>query len=189
MHVVPSGDDNGRLGGLAFLWMEEVTTSLVSFPVYHIDMEVKCAGCDQRIRTSFYGEPVANQRWRSWDMLKQLKNRSMLSWVCAGDFNEALFQHEKWGGGQRDVNQMERFHEALTHCKRDDMGFQGPKLTWAGVRADGARIRCRLDRVVADNRWQDVFPRSQVLVENTNLSDHCAVVLYCKRDILFTRRE
>lgn len=40
MNVVPSKEERGLSGGLAFLWMEEVTASLGSWSNYHIDMTV-----------------------------------------------------------------------------------------------------------------------------------------------------
>lgn len=56
---------------------------------------------------------------------------------------------------------------------------KGPKFTWAGVRAGGAKIRCMLDRVLANSAAQNLFPWSEVVVQNGLLSDHCALVLQC----------
>lgn len=124
MYVVLSRGDNGRLGGLAFLWTEEVTAALGSFSMYHIDMEVQWCGFEEKIRvTGFYGDLVVIQRKYGWEVLKQLRHRSSLPLVCAEDFNEIIDVREKWGGEERDQNQMTIFREALEHCELEDLGY------------------------------------------------------------------
>jgi hypothetical protein len=35
---------------------------------------------------------------KTWRLLRILKQRSMLPWLCCGDFNEVMFNCEKEGG-------------------------------------------------------------------------------------------
>lgn len=72
-----------------------------------------------------------------------------------------------------------RFRDTLETCGLEDLGYQGPDCTWSGTRAGGAKVRCRLDRVVANQVWQQLFPWCKVMVRNGPLSDHCALVLHC----------
>ena len=37
-------------------------------------------------------------------------------WLCAGDFNEVLFSHEKEGGTPRSQRCMDNFRETLEAC-------------------------------------------------------------------------
>lgn len=71
--------------------------------------------------------------------------------VCVKDFNEILYGHEKWGGVERNENQMIEFRDTLEICEFVDLGYQGPKFTWEGTRAGGLTIRCRLDKAVANS--------------------------------------
>ncbi|XWS27545.1 hypothetical protein CRYUN_Cryun26dG0125100 [Craigia yunnanensis] len=47
--------------------------------------------------TGFYGEPNARKRNESWDLLRRLAEQSDKGWLCVGDFNELLWDHEKIG--------------------------------------------------------------------------------------------
>lgn len=114
-------------------------------------------------------------------MFRGLSHRSSLSWMCGGDFNENLHGYEKWGGAMRDENQMTGFRDTLEICGLEDLGFQGPSYTWADIRASGVKVRCRLDRKVANPHWQQLFLWTKVVVRNGSLSDHCSLILHCLR--------
>lgn len=162
------------------MWDEMVEARLLSFSKYHIDMEIKIKEMVECFRlTGFYGDPVLHNRQAGWDTLKALLHRSFLPWVCAGDCNKILYNHEKWGGAPRGEHQMARFQETLETCGLEDLSYQGPDYTWTGNRTGGAKVRCRLDRAVANHQWQKLFPRSKVLVHNDPLSDPCAIILHC----------
>lgn len=66
-------------------------------------------------------------------------------WLCLGDFNELLYQHEKQGLAKRSYQQMERFREAVDACGLSDLGFQGSKFTWCNNRAGHQFTKERLD--------------------------------------------
>lgn len=51
-----------------------------------------------------------------------------------GDFNEILYQQEKWGGSQRPFAQMQGFRQALQNCDLSDMDYNGLKHTWSNNR-------------------------------------------------------
>lgn len=53
---------------------------------------------------------------------------------------------------------MNRFRDTFESCGLEDLGYQGPDYTWAGTRTGGVKVRCRLDRVVANQLWQQIFP-------------------------------
>lgn len=53
-----------------------------------------------------------------------------LPWLCAGDFNEILFHHEKEGGVPKNQACLDRFKEALEDCDLHDLGFAGDVFTW-----------------------------------------------------------
>lgn len=93
--VIPS---HGRNGGLAFLWKKDITVDVQSYSDRHIDAIItKDSGFKWRI-TGFYGNPEANRRKESWDLLKALSKKFQLPWLCFRDFNEIASAGEKMGG-------------------------------------------------------------------------------------------
>ncbi|PKA62871.1 hypothetical protein AXF42_Ash018865 [Apostasia shenzhenica] len=50
-------------------------------------------------------------------MMRNLSQGQQMSWLCAGDFNEILFQYEKQGGAPRDEKKISMFGEALIYLE------------------------------------------------------------------------
>lgn len=51
--------------------------------------------------TGIYGESSPELKFLTWELLRDLfvqHERNSMPWLCAGDFNEILFHHEKEGG-------------------------------------------------------------------------------------------
>lgn len=58
----------------------------------HIDAKANFVSSRNRVWrfTGFYGEVRRELRFQSWELLRLLKSKSDLPWLCAGDFNEVL---------------------------------------------------------------------------------------------------
>jgi hypothetical protein len=52
---------------------------------------------------------------------------------------------------------MINFCEALADCELTDLGFNGLPYTYDNGRASDSNVKVRLDRVVADPNWRDLF--------------------------------
>jgi hypothetical protein len=48
--------------------------------------------------TGIYGEPRWQEKYKTWDKLRELNSQHNLPWVVIGDFNEIAFSHETEGG-------------------------------------------------------------------------------------------
>ncbi|KAH6783287.1 hypothetical protein C2S52_008246 [Perilla frutescens var. hirtella] len=79
-----------------------------------------------------------------------------LAWVCMGDFNEILYLHEKEGGLPRDHLKMLAFHNAISACNLEDLGFNGYRFTWTNGQSGTDNIQERLDRCLANQKWIDL---------------------------------
>ncbi|KAL0445490.1 UNVERIFIED_CONTAM: hypothetical protein Slati_1676900 [Sesamum latifolium] len=118
-------DAKGRSGGLALMWVKNLEVTLQSFSAHHIDVSVEPISGGPLWRfTGFYGVPDANNRIESWNLLRLLGTRSAREWVCMGDFNEVLHQHEKFGGNQRQWRLINDFRNALDEVMLSNIGFQ-----------------------------------------------------------------
>ena len=71
-------------------------------------------------------------------------------------------QEEKLSGAPRDHNQMQLFRDVIDECSFMDLGYVGPKFTWAKHYDDGHSMRTRLDRCMATNSWFQKFPGTRV---------------------------
>jgi exonuclease III len=91
-------DSVGASGGLAVFWRKEIDLTVKSMSKYHIDMVIKEEDHFEWRFSGVYGEPRSEEKDKTWDTLRILHGALSLPWVCAGDFNEVLFAHEKEGG-------------------------------------------------------------------------------------------
>ncbi|KAL5560825.1 hypothetical protein UlMin_037036 [Ulmus minor] len=94
-----------------------------------------------------------------------------MPWLCGGDLNEILFNHEKLGGMERANYLMRNFREAVNYCGLADLGFRGPKFTWCRGKKTNL-VQERLDRMLSNRDWMDLFPNSCVHHLNLRGSDH-----------------
>lgn len=77
-----------------------------------------------------YGDPVWDQKERTWEALRSLQGRMDEPWLVLGDFNDILFHHEKEGGRPRTQRQLQAFSDAIMDCNLTDMGYEGDIFTW-----------------------------------------------------------
>ena len=124
------GDPGGQSGGLALFWKDDWDVEFLSKSLNHIDVVVNPNHFSDRWRfTGFYGHPNTAEKFRTWDLLKDLTGRSSLPWLVAGDFNDILHNGEKDGGVWRRVGQMNLFNFALQVCELNDLGYHGVQYT------------------------------------------------------------
>ena len=123
-------ESDGHSRGLLMLWHKNVVVKKLNVSQYYIDVVVGEGG-EWRL-TGIYGEPSWDQKDRTWEVLRFLKNSSMnsLPWMALGDFNEILYHYEKEEGRARLQRQLQAFHYALDDCALVDMGFTGDMFTW-----------------------------------------------------------
>lgn len=180
-------DACGKSGGLCLLWKNESTVAIRSSSLHHIDVEVGGIGDPEHWRlTGFYGHPAAEDRHKSWSLLRRLDLESRLPWVCLGDFNELLCTKEKEGGAPKSIRQVLAFRQTLSECGLVDLGFDGTEFTWFSTRLGG--IKERLDRAVANSDWQVLFPESHLLHLEPSRSDHLPILLSLRRSPCRTTR-
>jgi hypothetical protein len=98
----------------------------------HIDVEIKEGDNVEWTFTGVYGEAKAEQKHRTWTLLHDLhaqQTDDSMAWLCAGDYNEILYQHEK-EGVKRAQACLDPFKNAIEVCGLYDLGFIGDVFTW-----------------------------------------------------------
>lgn len=81
-------NSKSQFGGLALFWKDEANIRILSSLDYHIDAEIGGVGDATHWKiTGFYGHPIKQERDTSWNLLRQLAQRSSLPWVVGATFN------------------------------------------------------------------------------------------------------
>ncbi|XP_019179571.1 PREDICTED: uncharacterized protein LOC109174786 [Ipomoea nil] len=168
-------DRVGLGGGLALLWRDADTVTLLSYSVHHIDVMIDIPGKQRWRLTGFYGHPDRFHRHETWDLLRQLHDQYTLPWLVVGDFNDIASLAEKKGIHTHPELLIEGFNDALGDCHQNDLGMVGGRFTWERGHGADEWMEERLDRAVATVEWTDMF--EDVLVRNlhTLSSDHNAI--------------
>ena len=118
-----------------------------------------------------------SERFKTWDVLKFIRSSSPLPWVCIGDFNEVLHQHEHEGAAERSLAQIEGFWETVDVCELADLGYIGNNWTFEKCVVGGSFCRVRLDTALATAPWSSRFLMSIVRHLTGTTSDHCPILL------------
>ncbi|KAL5565008.1 hypothetical protein UlMin_028172 [Ulmus minor] len=114
--------------------------------------------------------------------MKWLGDSHSLPWLCGGDLNEILFDREKKGGGDRASYLLRNFREDIEYCNLTDLGFRGPKFTWCRGNNNSNFIQKRLDRMLGNSGWSDLFPNSIVCHLRLWGSDHRPLLIEVLKD-------
>ena len=76
-----------------------------------------------------YGISEASRKHETWELIRQLNGKFDILWVCTGDFNEILRDHEKLGGVPRGELEMKAFKDIVDECGFVDLGCADHKFT------------------------------------------------------------
>lgn len=109
-------------------------------PMY-IDVRVEDDNNNSWRLTAMYGEFWCENKYKTWDRMRQFHQNHNLPWLLIGDLNGIQFLHEKDRGNPRPQQYMQAFQQVIDDCELRDMGFRGDRFTW-----QRGRIRERLDR-------------------------------------------
>ncbi|VFQ64277.1 unnamed protein product [Cuscuta campestris] len=102
-----------------------------------------------------------------------------MAWGVVGDFNCLLDPSEKKGGRPYAPVKYRPFVECVEDCELVDSPFIGEDYTWFNNRVGGVEVRSRLDRLLFNQPWMDMF---SCLVHHLDRvgSDHAPLLVECK---------
>ncbi|XP_012453509.1 uncharacterized protein LOC105775544 [Gossypium raimondii] len=123
------------------------------------------------------GFPDKSKRKLLWDDLKSAISNLSSPWLIMGDFNAILSSSDKKSPvsiGKR----CDLFGNFVESCELQDLGFNGPTLTW---QRGGTFVR--LDRALANDAWVSAFPQYSVLHLIRIKSDHRPLLLSTASDL------
>ncbi|XP_031101984.1 uncharacterized protein LOC116005889 [Ipomoea triloba] len=164
-------------GGLALLWRNSDSVTLLGYSNNYIDVRVTITGKPDWRLTCFYGFPERSRRQQAWDLLRDLKPCSSLPWAVIGDFNDIMSYNDKRGHTPHPNGLIRGFNTALSDCEFTDLGMRGHPFTWERGRGTDHWIEERLDRVVVSSDWRELYDMASVENLHAVSSDHSAIFL------------
>jgi exonuclease III len=126
--------------------------------------------------TSVYGPQEIADKVRFLQELSQVGSSMQLPWVVNGDFNLVTDTAEK-SNGRVNRRMMNKFRHTLNSLALQDMPLLGRSFTWSNEQEEP--ILARLDRVLFNPTWEDLYPISDLAALSTNISDHCPLLMTC----------
>ena len=174
-------EPEGLSGGLSLLWSKKLEIEVVDTckNYIHTFCKVKEDG-DMWDATFVYGNPKFSERRYLWDELSRLHTTSTSPWMCIGDFNEILSQEEKIGLRPHCPNKIHLFKQFVDEAGLMDMEIKGCRFTWMSNPRNGFITKERIDRLLVNWEWRQIYPNAIVTATPPISSDHSPLILTCK---------
>ncbi|KAL2924546.1 C-Jun-amino-terminal kinase-interacting protein 4 [Bienertia sinuspersici] len=93
-----------------------------------------------------------------------------------GDFNCVLNIEEKIGNAVR-AGEMEAARCCMETCGMQDIPYSGHYYTWSNKQVASERVFTKLDRVMANDQWLEVYKSMNAVFLAEGCSDHCPALL------------
>ncbi|KAK4274665.1 hypothetical protein QN277_017856 [Acacia crassicarpa] len=163
----------GKSGGLALWWSEGLIVNILfsSSNIIHTSVWSECFATPSYI-TFIYAPTDEGERMMCWQEIRRFSNNIGDAWMCIGDFNDILSQHEKSGGRPHPWRRILNFKCLLADCELEDLGYNGPTFTWCNNRDFPDTIHERIDRALGNLLLRELFPCLQVFNVVPAGSDH-----------------
>lgn len=121
----------GKIGGLALWWTNNVSVQVLMKRPYIIDTLVTINHVDNPIHMTWvHADTDENVRCRNWEELRQVGIVCIRMWVCQGDFNAITHHYEKEGGRMKSQRQIDEFNQLIHDIGMEDLGSKGQRFTW-----------------------------------------------------------
>ncbi|KAM2275370.1 hypothetical protein ACFXTI_033926 [Malus domestica] len=168
----------GRANGLSLWWDDSVEVQVIFYSKNVIDVILWNVGdqCSVQI-TGVYGTSYRKEKVAFWGWMKNYFTPSNIPWLCAGDFNEFLWDHEKSGGVEVLYNRPRYLEDFMHSSNLMDLDFNGPSFTCRGMR-NAELVEERIDRALINGHWQALWPNSLVTHGMVMGSNHCPIIIY-----------
>ncbi|XP_074297251.1 uncharacterized protein LOC141627956 [Silene latifolia] len=128
---------------------------------------------------------LIEERVPLWNALKSLSINE--PWVVLGDFNNVKYSSESVGKPVKDAERIP-FQEVLDECELHDMKTTGTFFTWTNKKPSETRVFSKIDRVVVNIAWLDVWPDYFAHFAPEGSFDHCPCAISCEDDNIPRRK-
>ncbi|GJW50195.1 RNA-directed DNA polymerase, eukaryota, reverse transcriptase zinc-binding domain protein [Tanacetum coccineum] len=114
--------------------------------------------------------------WKDLESQAQFVNRR--PWILLGDFNVTLHSYEHSAGSSNISQDMQDFKECVIKNELNDICSSGFQFTWSKSPSNPAQsILKKLDRVMSNEEFINVFDQSHAVFLPYLISDHCPALV------------
>ncbi|KAL6190587.1 hypothetical protein ACLB2K_036981 [Fragaria x ananassa] len=153
-------NSDGQSGGILLFWNSSTVSLNVIFKhnrFIHCHI-TNIANIKSWVHTFVYAYPAKKMQLDLWNEIETLKPQNDDSWVLMGDFNNVASSEEKIGGRDPNTVYMHNFVRFLNYINVTSLLAEGLPFTWSNNHQDQTIIFEKLDRVVANPSWLQIFP-------------------------------
>ncbi|KAH0714422.1 hypothetical protein KY284_007327 [Solanum tuberosum] len=129
-----------------------------------------------------YARCNALERLELWEELDSIIDRDRWPWIIGGDFNVILNEEEKLGGLPFTQHEAIDFASFICMCALSEVQTIGSKFTWWNGQIEEECIFKRLDRILVNQEFVEVFPSSEVHHLIRQGSDHAPLHMICNSE-------
>ncbi|KAH0696829.1 hypothetical protein KY289_014311 [Solanum tuberosum] len=165
-------------GKIWCFWKDDWVGNIVLDTVQQVTFQFKKNDKEFMI-LAVYARCNAVERLELWEELDSIEEHVQCPWIIGGDFNVILDEKEKVGGLDFTINEAIDFASFISRNALSEVHFSGSKYTWWNSRIEEACIFKRLDRILVNQEFLDVFPASEVHHLIRQGSDHAPLHLSC----------
>ncbi|XP_073362379.1 uncharacterized protein [Aegilops tauschii subsp. strangulata] len=172
----------GTRGGILLAWKSDMlrVTNIQKDEFMILAQILSLAEGKEWLVSSVYGPQEDTEKARFLKAIVQFGDQVRLPWILNGDFNIVCNPDER-SSGRVNRRPMNKFRHKINRLGLHDMPLIRRRFSWCNQQEHA--ILARLDCVLFNNAWEDLYPISDLLSLSSNISDHTPLLLTCS----FTR--
>ncbi|RYR18269.1 hypothetical protein Ahy_B03g062876 [Arachis hypogaea] len=170
-------EPRGLSGGLSLLWKSNTNINVYELCDNYIKANININNDLNWQGIFVYGNPVFQKRRRLWHELTVSNMSKEVPQAYLGDFNDILNQYEKVGIHPQPRIYLETFRRFVDDNDLIDIDLKGNKYTWFSNPRNNVITRKRLDRVLVNWKWLQIYQNVNLRASPAVTSDHCALIL------------
>lgn len=133
--------------------------------------------------SAVYAFNYEGARQSLWEEMVVTKNNHNLPWILCGDFNCVRYGHEKIGELNPCPTTMEDFNKCLMELELQDLKWWRSKFTWWNQQTGRGRVESKIDRVLVNGDWVNMFPNSYATFLRLGVSNHSPSLVHTQYGI------
>lgn len=168
----------GTRGGILLAWKSDrLLVSTEHKGEFSMSIRVtSLADGKEWLVTSVYGPQDNADKIRFLEEIVEIGRDVQLPWILNGDFNLVHSEEER---STHRINRRlaKKFKHTINTLGLHDMPLVGRRFTWSNDQEH--TVIDRLDRVLFNNAWEEIYPISDPFPLSSSISDHCPLLLTC----------